>query len=64
MCFRHCQLRRSAEKARKAALEHLVASMRDGAFAPFTQNAVVQALLVPLGGIGVYALDILAKLKI
>ncbi|GFO54905.1 hypothetical protein GMSM_19120 [Geomonas sp. Red276] len=53
-----------AEVSRIRFVIERVAAIRDGAFAPFTQNPVVQALLVPMGGVGVYALDILAKLKI
>jgi hypothetical protein len=84
-------LRRSAERARQAALDRLmmfqvsvvaggadeqqlkridfatesVKSIRAGAFAPYIQNPVVQALMVPFGGVGgMYALDFLGKLNI
>ena len=42
-----------------------VKSIQTGAFAPFTRNPVIQALLVPFGGVGgVYIFDILGKLNI
>lgn len=42
-----------------------VKSIRDGAFAPFTQHPVVQALLVPFGGVGgIYLIDFLTKLNV
>lgn len=84
-------LRRSAERARKNAVQRLttrlasvfshkepdeyevtrisfvldeVKAIREGAFAPFTQHPVVQALAVPFGGVGgVYLLDFLDKLN-
>ncbi|MCK9295588.1 MAG: hypothetical protein M0P70_10950 [Desulfobulbaceae bacterium] len=85
-------LRRSAERARAAAIQRLtkqlagtladktegqslasqiefalseVRSSRQGAFAPFTQHPVLQALLIPFGGVGgIYLFDLLAKLNI
>jgi hypothetical protein len=42
-----------------------IRSIRSGAFAPYSQNPVVQALMVPFGGVGgLYAIDFLDKLKI
>ena len=42
-----------------------VRSSRQGAFAPFSQHPVLQALLIPFGGVGgVYLFDLLAKLNI
>ena len=41
-----------------------VRSIRQGAFAPFTQHPVVRSLLVPFGGVGgVYLVDFLAKMN-
>ncbi|MBU0910834.1 MAG: hypothetical protein KJ717_14795, partial [Proteobacteria bacterium] len=85
-------LRRSAERARAAALHRLtrqlagtladkaedqslvrqiefalgeVRSCRQGTFAPFSQHPVLQALLIPFGGVGgLYLFDLLAKLNI
>ena len=42
-----------------------VRSIRQGAFAPFTQNPVVQSLLVPFGGVGgIYLIEFLTKMNI
>jgi hypothetical protein len=42
-----------------------VKSIRDGAFAPFTQHPVVQALLVPFGGVGgIYLIDFFTRLNV
>lgn len=42
-----------------------VRSCRQGAFVPFSQHPVLQALLIPFGGVGgVYLFDFLAKLNI
>ncbi len=42
-----------------------VTSVRQGAFAPFTQHPVVQAFFVPFGGIGsVYLMEFLGKLNL
>jgi len=42
-----------------------VRSSRQGAFAPFTQHPVLQALLIPFGGVGgIYLFDLLTKLNI
>ena len=42
-----------------------VRSSRQGAFAPFSQHPVLQALLIPFGGVGgLYLFDLLAKLNI
>jgi hypothetical protein len=38
-----------------------VRSNRRGAFAPYSQSPVIQALMVPFGGFGVYVLDVLGK---
>ena len=39
-----------------------VESIKEGAFAPFTQHPVVQSLLVPFGGVGgIYLIDFLGK---
>ncbi|HME44560.1 MAG TPA: hypothetical protein VKF36_15830 [Syntrophorhabdales bacterium] len=47
----------------EAALDE-VRSMRQGAFAPFTQHPIVQSLLVPFGGVsGIYLVDFLAKMN-
>ena len=41
-----------------------VRSIRQGAFAPFTQHPVVRSLLVPFGGVGgIYLVDFLAKMN-
>jgi len=41
-----------------------VMSMRQGAFAPFMQNPVVQSLIVPFGGIGgVSLVDFFTKIS-
>jgi hypothetical protein len=42
-----------------------VKSIRQGAFAPFTQHPVVQSLLVPFGGVGgIYLIEFLTKMNI
>jgi hypothetical protein len=42
-----------------------VRSIRQGAFAPFTQHPVVQSLLVPFGGVGgIYLIEFLTKMNI
>jgi hypothetical protein len=42
-----------------------ISATKGGAFAPFTQNPVIQALLVPFGGLGGgYLLELLGKLNI
>ena len=42
-----------------------ISATRGGAFAPFTQNSAIQALLVPFGGLGGgYLLELLGKLNI
>ena len=41
-----------------------VRSIRQGAFAPFSQHPVLRALLVPFGGVGsIYLIDFLAKMN-
>lgn len=47
------------------AIINNVKGLREGAFLPFMQNPVIQALLVPFGGVGgAYAFEILGKLNI
>jgi hypothetical protein len=42
-----------------------VKSIKQGAFAPFTQHPVVQSLLVPFGGVGgIYLIEFLTKMNI
>ena len=42
-----------------------VGAIDEGAFAPFSQHPVVQALIVPFGGVGgMYLIDFLAKLNV
>ena len=42
-----------------------VRSIKQGAFAPFTQHPIVQSLLVPFGGVGgIYLIDFFTKMNI
>jgi hypothetical protein len=48
----------------KSVIEE-VQSIRVGAFAPITQHPLVQALVVPFGGVGgIYVIDFFTKMNL